>query len=281
MTGSARRSHALVLRLCGVIAVLTAAIPGPQVGAATPAPVSMQGPVTGAGGGLWLIFVDDLHLDFRNTGHLRELLKRISLEVFRTGDLFGIFSSGPTSLRGDVTNTRQAFEKAAVRVSGAGLRPAEILSPSSTTEVEYRACLALSTAFDMMVRLASVHDRRKAVIYISNGYNFDVWPGAVPAAAANRNITPRDRLGVSQLREEMSRLIGAAARANVKVFAIDPRRPAGAGSGAGVDSEALRKYWEMSQNSLRVMSEETGGFALLGEADVADGLERISRSMRD
>jgi hypothetical protein len=159
--------------------------------------------------------------------------------------------------------------------------PAEILSPSSTNEVEYRASLALSTAFAMMVRLASVHDRRKAVIYISNGYNVDVWPGAVPTTAANRKITPRDRLGVSQLREEMSQLIGAAARANVKVFAIDPRRPAGGtGRGAGVDSEALRKYWDMSQNSLRVMSEQAGGFALLDEADLADGLERISRTMR-
>jgi hypothetical protein len=202
--------------------------------------------------------------------------------VFRTGDLFGIFSSGPTSLRGDLTNNRQAFERATVRVSGAGLLPAEILSPSSTNEVEYRASLALSTAFAMMVRLASVHDRRKAVIYISNGYNFDVWPGAVPTTAANRKITPRNRLGVSQLREEMSQLIGAAARANVKVFAIDPRRPAGGtGRGAGVDSEALRKYWDMSQNSLRVMSEQAGGFALLDEADLADGLERISRTMRD
>jgi hypothetical protein len=68
MTGSARRSHSLVLRLYGVIAVLAAAMMGPQVGAAPPAPVSMQGQVTGAGDGLWLIFVDDLHVDFRDTG---------------------------------------------------------------------------------------------------------------------------------------------------------------------------------------------------------------------
>jgi hypothetical protein len=31
-------------------------------------------------GNLWLIFVDDLHLDFPNTGRLRDLLRTISRE---------------------------------------------------------------------------------------------------------------------------------------------------------------------------------------------------------
>ena len=40
-------------------------------------------------------------------------------------------------------------------------------------EVRYRAHVAFSTAYDMMRKLEQVHNRRKAFIYVSNGYDFD------------------------------------------------------------------------------------------------------------
>ena len=50
-------------------------------------------------GRIFLFFVDDLHLQFGNTGRVRELFKKISKELVHEGDLFGIVSSGPSSIR--------------------------------------------------------------------------------------------------------------------------------------------------------------------------------------
>ena len=55
-------------------------------------------PTNDAAGRIFLIFVDDLHLDFRNTGRIRDLFKKISKELIHEGDMFGIVSTGPSSI---------------------------------------------------------------------------------------------------------------------------------------------------------------------------------------
>jgi VWFA-related protein len=57
-------------------------------------------------GRIFLIIVDDLHLDFRNTGRIRDLFKRISRTLVHEGDMFSIVSTGPSSLAIDPTYDR-------------------------------------------------------------------------------------------------------------------------------------------------------------------------------
>ena len=52
-------------------------------------------PTNDAAGRIFVIFVDDLHLDFRNTGRIRDLFKRISTELVHEGDMFSVVSTGP------------------------------------------------------------------------------------------------------------------------------------------------------------------------------------------
>jgi len=59
-------------------------------------PASQAQPVDPAAN-VWLIFVDDLHLDFTATGHLKDLFKKITDELVHEGDVFGVVSSGPSS----------------------------------------------------------------------------------------------------------------------------------------------------------------------------------------
>ena len=47
-------------------------------------------PRTDVSGRIFLFFVDDLHLQFHNTGRVRELFTRISKELVHDGDMFGI-----------------------------------------------------------------------------------------------------------------------------------------------------------------------------------------------
>jgi VWFA-related protein len=54
-------------------------------------------------GRIFLLIVDDMHLDFRNTGRIRELFKRISRDLIHEGDMFCIVSTGPSSIAVDPT----------------------------------------------------------------------------------------------------------------------------------------------------------------------------------
>ena len=54
-------------------------------------------------GRVFLIFIDDAHIDFRNTARVRDLLKKISTELVHDGDLFGIVSTGTSSIEIDMS----------------------------------------------------------------------------------------------------------------------------------------------------------------------------------
>jgi len=74
---------------------------------------------------------------------------------------------------------------------------------------------------------------------------------------------------------------GAAQRAHVTVFAMNarglPMAPAVPVQG---DAALWAGYRAAMSSSLRAISEPTGGFAVLDEADFADALPRIGRSVR-
>src|SRR3954468_21874506 len=117
-------------------------------------------------GRIFLFFVDDLHLQFQNTGRVRELFKKISKELVHDGDMFGIVSSGPSSIAVDMTYDRTRLDEAIKKIAGNELKPTDIIQgPSGAegpSEVRYRAHVAFSTVNDLLNNLDSVHNRRKA-----------------------------------------------------------------------------------------------------------------------
>ena len=73
----------------------------------------------------------------------------------------------------------------------------------------------------------------------------------------------------------------AAQRANVTVFAMNARGlPSAPALPVQGDAARWASYRAAMLNSLRAISEPTGGFAVLDEADFADALQRIGRSVR-
>jgi hypothetical protein len=59
-------------------------------------------------GRVFLIFVDDFHIDARLTPRVRDLLKRVAADLVHDGDLFGIVSSGYSSIAVDVLHAAPA-----------------------------------------------------------------------------------------------------------------------------------------------------------------------------
>ena len=127
-------------------------------------------------GRIFLFFVDDQHLQFGNTGRIRELFKKISKELVHDGDLFGIVSSGPSSIAVDMTYDKTRIDEAIKKMTGNELKPTEIINgasgPGGPTEIRYRAHVAFSTMDDALKNLEQVHNRRKALVWVSDGYDF-------------------------------------------------------------------------------------------------------------
>src|SRR5260370_21294177 len=106
-------------------------------------------PRNNVSGRIFLFFVDDLHLQFHNTGRVRELFKKISKNLVHDGDMFGIVSSGPSSIAIDMTYDRTRLDEAIKKLSGNERNPSDaIQSPSGAeapSEPHYPAHLSFST----------------------------------------------------------------------------------------------------------------------------------------
>jgi VWFA-related protein len=282
-----------------------------NVAAPPPAPVQEgiilppSRPTNDAAGRIFIIFVDDLHLDFRNTGRIRDLFKKISKELVHDGDMFGIVSTGPSSIAIDLTYDRKRLDEALEKISGAGLKPSDILDvpegAQGPPEVRYRAHVAFSTAYDLMRQLENVHNRRKAVIYVSNGYDFNPFKDSREKLARERygmgNQTDENgnyveennpfmmqgnKFAEADLVSELSWLTRAANRANATFYTIDPRGLVG---GPDLDEKVDMVEWQnhvrSTQDSLRTLAELTGGIAVINQNDFQKALRRIDNETSD
>jgi len=274
-------------------------------------------PKNDVSGRIFLFFVDDLHLQFHNTGRVRELFKKISKELVHDGDMFGIVSSGPSSIAIDMTYDRSRLDEAIKKIAGNELKPTDIINgPSGAegpSEVRYRAHVAFSTVNDLLNNLNSVHNRRKALIYVSDGYDFNPFQDArlglmdptSPFAqnemrraeqqgqtnedgSTNRNDPFSNQQKQSEtfadadLARELGELTRQANRSNVTMYTIDPRGLVGMGDiDEQVDPQQWAEYVRKSQDSLRVIAEETGGIAVVNQNDFSKALKRIDAETSD
>jgi VWFA-related protein len=271
-------------------------------------------PTNDASGRIFMIFVDDLHMDFNNTGRIRELFKKVSKELIHEGDMFGIVSTGPSSIAIDMTYDQKRLDEAISKISGAGLKPNEIIeTPDGSQgppEVRYRAHVAFSTAYDVLSKLEQVHNRRKAFIYVSNGYDFDPFSksrakesnqrfsqmtgqsgdsgdGSTNTNNDNSSGNPFSKGGnefaAADLASELSELTREANRANTTMYTIDPRGLVG---GPDLDETKLdmvdwQDHIRETQSSLRVIAELTGGYAVVNQNDFDKALKRIDAETSD
>ena len=272
-------------------------------------------PTNDASGRVFLLFIDDLHLDFRETPRTRELLKKMLKNLIHEGDMFGIVTTGTSSISQQLTYDRQILESAITRITGSALRPSDLIktiqSSQGPSELRYRAHVAFSTAYDLMKNLEKLQNRRKAVIYISSGYDFNPFAqtrleeqarqmGLTSDGSAGGTVDPtqiesdpflndsraQQEFGPADLIRELTELTRAANRANATLYTIDPR---GLVAGPDVDEEEEIKdhpeewqdYLQQTQDSLRVLAEQTGGIAVVNQNDFDKALKRIDAETSD
>jgi VWFA-related protein len=268
-------------------------------------------------GRIFLFFVDDLHLQFHNTGRIRQLFTKISKELVHDGDMFGIVSSGPSSIAIDMTYDKMRLEEAIKKIAGNELSPTDIIQgPSGSqgpSEVRYRAHVAFSTVNDILQNLEQVHNRRKALVYVSDGYDFNPFQESRlgftdPNSPFQQNEFARtqkqmqnsdgsdssqtdpltqqqkqnEEFADADLARELGELTRQANRANVTMYTIDPRGLVGMGDiDQQVDPQQWSEFVRKSQDSLRVIAEETGGLAVVNQNDFSKALKRIDAETSD
>jgi VWFA-related protein len=254
-------------------------------------------------GRVLLILVDDLHFEPELTPHVRRLLQTIVDTLLHEGDLAAVVSTGPSFIEVGPTYDRKLIAEAANKVRGSGYVPSEIFKMMENSQgpgdIRNRAQLAFYTAYNILSQLENVANRRKAVIYISTGYDFD--PFAEGRASRDRVMGGRWGEPVGELIDEDNpyfskgrvsadidlfrltrELTLSANRANASIYTIDPRGLAGViDAGQYVDQSEWRTYIQKTTSTLRYLADETGGFAIVNTNDFASALKRVDAETSD
>jgi len=279
--------------------------------AAPPAPAAQEGivlpnsrPAGDEAGRVLLIFVDDAHLEALNTHHLRAFLKKAAATLVHDGDLVALVTTGTSSVSVPLTYDRKMVDEAIDKVTGNGLTFLDITQlsegPSGPANLRQRAANSFATAYQTINELERVKNKRKAVLWVSQGYDFNPFEGArrgTDKVFGGRYGSPtRDMIrdetnpffrsanvfAESDLQAQLEEITRAANRANATLFAVDPRGLVGTtDAGAQIDQDEWTTHIQKTQSSMKTLAENTGGFALLNSNDFDPALKRIDAETSD
>ena len=255
-------------------------------------------------GRVLLVFVDDAHLEPLNSHHVRALLKKVTTTLAHEGDLISLVTTGTSSVSVPLTYDRGMIDAAIDKVTGNGLTFLDITQlnegPSGPANLRQRAANAFATAYQAINELERVKNKRKAVIWVSQGYDFNPFEGArrgKDRVFGGRYGSPtremiRDEenpffrsanvFAETDLFAQLREITRAANRANATLFTIDPRGLVGTtDAGQHIDQDEWITHIQKTNGSMRTLAEETGGFAVLNSNDFDPALKRIDAETSD
>ncbi len=256
-------------------------------------------------GRVLVIFVDDIHFEPEYTPHVRRIVQELADNLLHDGDLVAMISSGPSSISTGLTYDRKLIAASATKIRGSGQTAQEIFRLLETgqgpADVRNRAQMAFYAAYDVLGELEQVANKRKAFLYISTGYDFDPFAEgrkgtdrimggrfAEPTRFISKDQEDNPYFELPRINADidlyayMRELTLSANRANVSIYAVDPRGLSGVvDAGNYLDQSEWRTYLQKTQSTLRYMSEQTGGFAVVNSNDFASEFKRIDAETSD
>ena len=253
-------------------------------------------------GRVYVVILDDMQVDFTRTQRVRQSARQFIERNLGANDLMAvIFTGGRSDAAQEFTSNKRLLLNAVDRFQGRKLQSATVSKnevfhrnldgPDPTGRVDdpddmergHNAQSMLSTLRQVADWFGGVHGRRKTMLLFSEGIDYDLSDiirnySAPPSSAGSI---------MSDIRDTLS----ATARSNVSIYSIDPR---GLSSGtedaisvgafadqtdptAGIGLGSLNNELRLSQDSLRQISEESGGFAAVNRNDTASVFDRIVR----
>lgn len=225
------------------------------------------------------IVVDDQRMSFDSMAHARYGLQKFAEREFRPGDLAVLVTTSGGYRHAPVMTFSPLVLKAEIGRLGYslwGVRGASALDPIT----DVRDLADGFEGFQERTFAVSSLERVNAVIDVLKGL-----PGRKSVTLVSEGFSVFGFGMDNQLiRDYLRRLVDHANRAGVVVYALDPRglvitgmsaadavNPMRAGEVAMMRSAALRE----SQDGLKYLAGETGGFAVVDSNDLAGGMRRI------
>src|SRR4029453_8290876 len=240
-------------------------------------------------GRIYLIVLDDLHTDVTRSPRVKAAATRFIENNFGTNDLAAVVFTGRSGDGQDFTNNPRLLVNAINKFSGRKLRSATLtriegarvdpttqqLAPGDDIDQMDRAFRARQMANNVRKLaefMAGVHGRRKSMLLIGEGVDYDIYEavGQLGSTASSVLLDTHDA-------------IAAATRGNVTIYTIDPRGLMNAegdlievaGTVGDADSRSIQSEMRLSQDSLRVLADSTGGFAAVNRNDLNGAFDRI------
>jgi len=238
-------------------------------------------------GRVFVLVLDDLHTHPMRSVHLRRSARLFVERYLGANDVAAVVTTGGSkSAAQNFTSSRRLLVKAVDSFMGQKLRSATLekldqlprqipgsTGPTDPLEMEraYKARAALGTLKNVAEYMSGIRGRRKAVVYFSEGLDYDI-------------SNPIQNRFATDVLEETKAAIASATRSNVSFYGVDPRGLAGFEDAIEIQSlpldnslgtHTMMDEVRLAQDSLRVLSEETGGFAAVNRNDYRDTFSRI------
>jgi VWFA-related protein len=249
-------------------------------------------------GRVYVMVIDDLHTRFGRSVRVKAAAKQFIERRLGANDLMAIVhTAGPSNANQEFTNNRRLLLAAVDRTQGRKLDSATVnktneynrtrdirqqgdpLNDPDDMERGFNARTTLETLRNVAEWFGSVHGRRKAILFVSEGIDYDIYD-IIAANGSNHQ-------SASTVLDATREAIGAATRSNVAIYGIDPRGLTDLGdesievgsfpddTSLGIGPGSLQNELRLSQDSLRTLSEETGGFAVVNKNDFSTAFQRI------
>jgi VWFA-related protein len=244
-------------------------------------------------GRVYLIVLDDLHLHPLRSPRVKAAARLFVERYLGANDMAAVVhTSGRSDAGQEFTSNPRLLLNAIDKVMGRKLRSATLeridqeqmtrdmrqqgdrIDDPLDAERGFVARNTLNTLQSLAQFMENVRGRRKAVVFFSEGIDYNIYdPFGSRDATSILNWT-RD-------------LIAAATRANVAIYGIDPRGLTNDGelgievasfpddNSLGINSSAMQNEVRLGQDSLRVLADETGGFAAVNSNDFSSAFRRV------
>jgi VWFA-related protein len=280
-----------------VVAFERVSMPTAPRAAGDPATANIEPDVTSnervADSRIFVLVLDALHVAPQRTRVVREWARRFIQDHMGSADLVAVVSPGAeTAATEDFTSDKTRLIAAVDRFTSTKLRSASV-EREEEAQAERRGGVALHAGKDpsdyersgraqslasvleaLAGHLSRVERRRKSLVLFSEGIDYDV-----------SDVMGRYQREASDVMRATNRAIASLMRANVALYAVDPRGLSSA-EGAQVETPLHIATPEFNQSSiqseyadsirvLRHAAESTGGFAAVDGNDVRPAFSRI------
>jgi VWFA-related protein len=242
-------------------------------------------------GRVFVILLDDLNTSFTRSARVKLAARNFIERYLGANDVAAIVQTGGgKSTAQEFTSSRERLLRAVnnfmgqkersgtlerideyYRTLGTGAtgRPRD---PNEAIRV-YKARNTFTVLKNVADYMAGIRGRRKAVVFFSEGIDYDIYD-------------PFNNTYATDIKQYSQDAIAAATRANVSFYGVDPRGLSGFDDLAEISSlpndpslnlglSALQRELQISQDSLRTLSDETGGFAAVNANDFSKSFARI------